>query len=454
MFKFIDFGNLENYDCINMLEELGEKLDHVIRKLKGHGKLSEKNIADTMREIRRVLLEADVNYKVARQFIAGVSEKAVGQSVLKSITPGQQVVKIIYDELTLLMGEKDVPVHISGAMPSVIMLVGLQGSGKTTLAGKLGLYLRKKQKSPLLVAADIYRPAAVQQLKVVGKATGLDTFTLASTSAVEICQKAVEYGRAHMKDVAIIDTAGRLHIDDGMMDELEKIKSAVKPSEILFVADGMTGQDAVNTAKTFLERIDFDGVVLTKMDGDARGGAALSIRSITQKPIKFLSVGEKFDQLETFYPDRMASRILGMGDVVSLVEKAQDNIDTEKAARLEKKLRRQEFTLEDFFDQLQQIKKMGPLQDILTMIPGMRTKALKGLQVDDGALVKVEAIINSMTRHERRRPQIINGSRRKRIAMGSGTTPTDVNRLLNQFTMMKKMIKSMKHGKMSMPFGL
>ncbi|MBN1998644.1 signal recognition particle protein [candidate division KSB1 bacterium] len=437
-----------------MFQELGEKLDQVIRKLKGKGKLSEQNIADTMREIRRVLLEADVNYKVAKQFIADVHAKAIGQAVLKSITPGQQVVKIIYDELTRLMGEKDVPINISNALPSVILLVGLQGSGKTTLAGKLGLFLRKRGKNPFLVAADVYRPAAIQQLKVVGKATGIDTFFLESSDPVEICKKAVVHGRTHMKDVAIIDTAGRLHIDEAMMDELGKIKYAIKPSEVLFVADGMTGQDAVNTAKTFLERIDFDGVVLTKMDGDARGGAALSIRAITQKPIKFLSVGEKFDQLEAFFPDRMASRILGMGDVVTLVEKAQEAIDTENAAKLEKKLRRQEFTLEDFFDQLQQIKKMGPLQDILSMIPGMQNKALKGLKVDDGALVKVEAIINSMTREERRKPQIINGSRRKRIALGSGTTPTDVNRLLNQFTMMKKMIKSMKHGKFSMPFGI
>ncbi len=440
-----------------MFNEISEKFDGVIRKLKGHGKLSEKNISETMREVRRVLLEADVNYKVAKQFIADVQERAIGQEVVKSITPGQQVVKIIHDELTKLMGVKNSQIQFSNKIPGVVMLVGLQGSGKTTFAGKLGMHLRSKSRNPMLVAADIYRPAAIQQLKVVGKATNNTTYSEESKDAVAICKNAVEFARKNIKDTVIIDTAGRLHIDDEMMTELLNIKNAVKPDEILFVADGMTGQDAVNTAKTFLEKLDFDGVVLTKMDGDSRGGAALSIRAVTGKPIKFTSIGEKFDQLEVFYPDRMASRILGMGDIVTLVEKAQDAVDEEKALKLERKLRRQEFTLEDFKDQLQQIKKMGPLQDILAMIPGMQNKALSQVQVDDRALVKVEAIINSMTRDERRRPNVMNGSRRKRVALGSGTSVQDVNRVLKQFETMQKMMKMMnkKGGKMNMgmPFG-
>jgi len=437
-----------------MLQELGDKLDGVLRKLKGQGKLSEKNIADSMRDIRRALLEADVNYKVAKQFIKDVEQRALGREVVKSISPGQMVVKIINDELTKLMGEKDVPVNFN-SMPSVIMLCGLQGSGKTTLAGKLANHFRKKGRNPLLAAADIYRPAAVDQLQVVGKSINVHVHAEESTDAVAIAKNAVSYARQHMMDTVIVDTAGRLHIDEEMMQEVENIKNAVYPDEILFVADAMTGQDAVNTAKAFAERLDFDGVVLTKMDGDARGGAALSIRAVTDKPIKFISVGEKLDQLEPFFPDRLASRILGMGDVVSFVERAQEAIDEEKAAKLEKKLRRQEFTLEDFFDQLQQIKKMGPLQDILSMIPGAQNKAMKNLQVDDTALVRVEAIINSMTVEERRSPQVINGSRRKRIARGSGTSVQDVNRLLNQFTMMRKMMKQMNKGggRMSLPLG-
>jgi len=437
-----------------MLQELGDKLDGVLRKLKGQGKLSEKNIADSMRDIRRALLEADVNYKVAKQFIKDVEQRALGREVVKSISPGQMVVKIINDELTKLMGEKDVPVNFN-SMPSVIVLCGLQGSGKTTLAGKLANHFRKKGRNPLLAAADIYRPAAVDQLQVVGKSINVHVHAEESTDAVAIAKNAVSYARQHMMDTVIVDTAGRLHIDEEMMQEVENIKNAVYPDEILFVADAMTGQDAVNTAKAFAERLDFDGVVLTKMDGDARGGAALSIRAVTDKPIKFISVGEKLDQLEPFFPDRLASRILGMGDVVSFVERAQEAIDEEKAAKLEKKLRRQEFTLEDFFDQLQQIKKMGPLQDILSMIPGAQNKAMKNLQVDDTALVRVEAIINSMTVEERRSPQVINGSRRKRIARGSGTSVQDVNRLLNQFTMMRKMMKQMNKGggRMSLPLG-
>ncbi|MDZ7722780.1 MAG: signal recognition particle protein [candidate division KSB1 bacterium] len=438
-----------------MFQELGDKLDNVFRKLKGHGKLTEKNISDTMREVRRVLLEADVNFKVAKQFINNVRERALGQDVLKSITPAQMVIKIINDELTALMGEKSEPLQLGSRIPACIMLCGLQGSGKTTLAGKLANHLRKKNRNPLLVAADIYRPAAVDQLKIIGEQLNIPVYSEDIKDAVKISTHAAGYARKNMLDTLILDTAGRLHIDDNMMQELEALKKAVKPEEILFVADAMTGQDAVNTANQFLERLDFTGVVLTKLDGDARGGAALSIRAVTEIPIKFVSVGEKLNQLEPFYPERMASRILGMGDVVSLVEKAQDTIDTQEAEKLEKKLRKQQFTLEDFYDQLQQIKKMGPLQDILAMMPGANNKAMKNLNVDDKALVHIEAIINSMTPKERHSPNILNGSRRKRIAVGSGTSVQQVNRLLNQFDMMKKMMKQMNKsgGKMRMPLG-
>lgn len=426
-----------------MFQELTEKFGLVIKKLRGHGIISEKNITETMNEIRRMLLEADVNYKVARQFIANVQEKALGREVLKSITPGQMVVKIIYDELTLLMGEKDVPLAQGSVPPTIIMLVGLQGSGKTTLAGKLAKYLKMRNHLPLLVAADVRRPAAIEQLKIVGGAVKVPVVADIAEDPVEICRQSVSIARKNGNDTVIFDTAGRLHIDTELMEELVKIKNRTTPHEILFVADGMTGQDAVNTAREFLRQLDFSGVVLTKMDGDARGGAALSIRSVTGKPIKFLSVGEKYDQLEKFHPDRMASRILGMGDIVSLVEKAQVAVDEEQALKLEKKLRRQEFTLEDFLDQLQQVKKMGPLEQLLGMIPGAQGKALKGLKVDDSALIHIEAMINSMTKEERQRPGIINGSRRRRIARGSGTSVQDVNRLLNQFSMMQKMIKKM-----------
>jgi signal recognition particle subunit SRP54 len=439
-----------------MFQDLTEKLERVFKKLKGHGKLTEKNISDSLREVRRVLLEADVNYKVAKQFIAEVQAKAVGQEVMRSITPGQQVIKIIHDELVHLLGSKDEALQYSSLPPSVIMLVGLQGSGKTTFAGKLALYLRSKGRNPMLVAADIRRPAAVQQLQIVGKAVGVHVVTNGSKNVVNICKQAIDNARKNGYDTAIIDTAGRLHIDEELMQELADIKESINPTEIIFVADGMTGQDAVNTASTFLAQLDFDSVVLTKMDGDARGGAALSIRAVTDRPIKFIGVGEKYDQLEKFHPDRIASRILGMGDVVTLVEKAQQSIDVETAAKLEKKLRRQEFTLEDFFDQLQQIKKMGPLQDILGMMPGMQSKALKGLQVDERAMTHIEAIINSMTPEERRRPNIINGSRRRRIAFGSGTSIQSVNRLLKQFQMMQKMVKNLSRKGMSgmkIPFG-
>lgn len=426
-----------------MLEDLTTKLESILKKVRGQGKLSDKNIADSLKEIRRALLEADVNYRVAKQFISDVQEKAVGEEVLRSVTPGQQIVKIVYDELVRLMGESHTDIKLAGIPPTIIMLCGLQGSGKTTFSGKLGSFLRKKGRRPMLVAADVYRPAAKTQLEVLGKSLDMPVYSTPSNNALQICKESIKAAREKACDVVILDTAGRLHIDEEMMQELENVKKELKPQEILFVADGMTGQDAVNAAKQFLERLDFDGVVLTKMDGDARGGAALSIRAVTERPIKFMSIGEKLDAIEPFHPERMASRILGMGDVVSLVEKAQETIDFEEAQKLEKKLRKDQFTLEDFYAQLQQIKKMGPLDQLLGMIPGLG-KQLKGVQVDDGAFVQVEAIINSMTPDERRKPQIINGSRRRRIAMGSGTRVQDVNQLLRQFDEMKKMIKRMK----------
>ena len=429
-----------------MFEDLSAKLDLVLKKVKGQGKLTEKNISDSLKEIRRALLEADVNYRVVKQFIESVRQKALGTEVLQSITPGQQIVKIVHDELVRLMGESKTDLKMAGIPPTIIMLAGLQGSGKTTFAGKLANFLRKKGRHPMLVAADVYRPAAKTQLQVLGKSLGIPVYAPEHDQAVRICKEAIGEARKQGCDVLILDTAGRLHIDEAMMQELEEIKKEVRPNEILFVADGMTGQDAVNAASEFLERLDYDGVVLTKMDGDARGGAALSIRAVTGRPIKFLSTGEKLDAIEPFYPDRLASRILGMGDVVSLVEKAQEALDLEKAQKLEKKLRRDEFTLEDFYEQLQQIKKMGPLDQLLGMIPGLG-KQLKNVQVDDRAFVRVEAIINSMTPEERRRPQIINGSRRLRIARGSGTRVQDVNQLLKQFNEMRKMFKRMKNKK-------
>lgn len=438
-----------------MLEDLSSKLESILKKVRGQGKLSEKNIADSLKEIRRALLEADVNYRVVKQFINDVQEKALGEAVLRSVTPGQQIVKIVHDELVRLMGESNTTLKFAGIPPTVIMLCGLQGSGKTTFAGKLGNHLRKKGRHPMLVAADVYRPAAKTQLEVVGKSLNIPVYSTASNDALQICKESIKAAREKSCDILILDTAGRLHIDEEMMQELQAIKRELKPQEILFIADGMTGQDAVNAASQFLERLDYDGVVLTKMDGDARGGAALSIRSVTGRPIKFISIGEKMDALEPFHPERMASRILGMGDVVSLVEKAQENIDLEEAEKLERKLRKDQFNLEDFYAQLQQIKKMGPLEQLLGMIPGVG-KQLQGVQIDDRAFVKVEAIINSMTPKERRKPQILNGSRRKRIAAGSGTRVQDVNQLLRQFEDMKKMIKRMKKMKFGrgMPPGM
>jgi signal recognition particle subunit SRP54 len=428
-----------------MFEDLTIKLEKIFKKLRGRGKLSESNIKDALKEVRRALLEADVNYKVVKEFISQVEEKAIGQEVLRSITPGQQVIKVVHEELIDLLGKTRVEVSFSQKPPTVFMLVGLQGSGKTTACGKLARYYRKKGRFPLLVAADVYRPAAVDQLKILGKSLDLPVFS-SNKDPVKICESSIEQAKKDGRDLVIIDTAGRLHIDEPLMQELLEIKKAISPQEIILVADAMTGQDAVNIAKTFEEKIGLDGTFLTKMDGDARGGAALSIRAVTGKPIKFVGTGEKLDALEMFYPDRMASRILGMGDVVSLVEKAEETISLEEAEKLEKKLRKEAFTLEDFYSQLQQIKSMGPLDSILGMIPGLGGGAMKGLKIDEKAMVRVEAMINSMTKEERLKPHIIDGSRRKRVAKGSGTSVQDVNKLLKQFFMMQKMIKNL--GKM------
>jgi signal recognition particle subunit SRP54 len=430
-----------------MFEELTDRLELVFKKLRGHGKLTEKNINEALKEVRRALLEADVNYKVVKEFIDGIQSRAVGQEVLTSITPGQQVVKIVHDQLIELLGGKTIPLNLSGSPPVSLMLVGLQGSGKTTMAGKLAKFCQNKGKKPLLVAADTYRPAAIEQLEILGKSIDVPVYW-EEKDPVKICSNAVEKASEEFFEWVIIDTAGRLQIDDKLMQELTDIRAAISANEVLLVADAMTGQEAVNVAVEFNNRVGIDGVALTKLDGDARGGAALSIRATVGKPIKVAGVGEKLEALELFHPDRMASRILGMGDVVTLVEKAQETVDLKQAERLERKLRKQEFTLEDFYDQLQQLKKMGPLDSLLEMIPGVSNKALRGLKVDDGAMVKIEAIINSMTIEERRHPHTIDGSRRRRIARGSGSTIQDVNGLLKQFFTMQKMIKNLTKGKM------
>ena len=428
-----------------MFEELSRKLEGVLKKLRGQGKITEVNIAETLREVRRVLLDADVNFKVAKQFIEDVRKKALGQEVLQSITPGQLIVRVIHEELIALLGTSSASIAQAANPPTVILVAGLQGSGKTTFCAKLARYLKEQGRYPLLAAADIYRPAAVDQLVTLGTEIGLPVYHGAGASPVAIARGAVEHARKSARDVVIIDTAGRLHVDEEMMKEVEAIKAAVIPDEILFVVDAMTGQDAVNTARAFNERLNFDGAVLTKMDGDARGGAAISLRATVGKPIKFISTGEKLDALEKFHPDRLASRILGMGDVVTLVEKAQQQFDQEKAVKLEAKLRKSQFTLEDFLEQLQEVKKMGPLSQVLGMLPGMN-RLPAGANVDDTALVRIEAIIRSMTHEERRKPAIINGSRRKRIATGSGTSVQDVNRLMKQYDQMQKMMKTLGKG--------
>ena len=427
-----------------MFEELTGRMEGIVRSLRGQGKLTEKNIDDSLRQVRRALLEADVNFKVARSFIDSVKEKALGQGVLRNLSPGQQMVGVVHRELISLMGEEAAEIAFAEASPTIVMLVGLQGSGKTTATGKLARYFLDAGRRPLLAAADIYRPAAVKQLQVLGEQLGVPVVSLGEGRSPEtICRVAVDRAGREDRDVVLLDTAGRLHVDEEMMEELSGIRGAVHPHEILLVVDGMTGQDAVNVAEAFDRRLDVDGCILTKMDGDARGGAALSIRQITRKPIKFVGVGEKLEALEVFHPERMASRILGMGDVVSLVERAQAAIDVEEARKLEIRLRKQTFDLEDFRSQLQQLGKMGSMQELVEMMPGVNKKALKGMDMDEKALVRMDAILSSMTKQERARPVVINGSRRRRIARGSGTSVQEVNQLLKQYNMMQKMMKQL-----------
>lgn len=433
-----------------MFDNLTDRLNAVFKKLKGHGKLTEKNVQEGLKEVRMALLEADVHYKVVKNFIADIKERALGREVMASLTPGQQIVKIVNEELTELMGGHLTDLNLSGSFPSSIMLVGLQGSGKTTTAGKLAVLLRKKGRKPYLVPADVYRPAAIDQLQKLGQQLSVPVFpSSAEMDPVQICQDARTTAHKEGLDTLLFDTAGRLHMDEALMDELCRIKDAVKPSDILLVADAMTGQDAVNIAQSFNDALDIGGVILTKMDGDARGGAAISIKSITNKPIKFIGVGEKLSDLEPFHPDRMSSRILGMGDVLTMIEKAQAVVDEKKAAELEKKLRKNEFTLEDFRDQMVQIRKMGSLSDLIGMIPGMSTnKHLKNLEVDEKEFIRIEAIINSMTPRERRQHTIIKSHRRKRIAKGSGTKVQDVNKLMKNYSQVLNMIKKINKGGM------
>ncbi len=422
-----------------MFEELSLKLETALKKVRGQGKLTEKNISETLREIRRVLLDADVNYKVAKEFIENVQQKALGKEVISSITPGQLITKIIYDELTQLLGGSNTEIKINATGSTAILIVGLQGSGKTTFSAKLAKKLKDNNRKVLLVAADIYRPAAIEQLKLLGEQVGVPVFSLEEKNARKVAADSISFAKEKGYDTIIVDTAGRLHVDEEMMTEVADIKEIIKPTESLFVVDSMTGQDAVNSAKIFNERVNYDGVVLTKLDGDSRGGAALSVRSVTGKPIKFISNGEKLNELEVFHPDRLASRILGKGDVISLVEKAQESIDELEAEKLEEKLRKNKFDFDDFLKQIKALKKMGSLSSLLGMIPGIGSQ-LRNVKIDDNAFVKVEAIICSMTLEERSAPKILNGSRRKRIAKGSGTTIQDVNRLLKQFGEMQKMM--------------
>ena len=426
-----------------MFENLSDKFERAFKVLKGQGQISEINVAETLKEVRRALLDADVNFKTAKEFSSRIKEKAMGQGVLNSISPGQLLIKITQEELTELMGGQKEGINSTGN-PGIILMSGLQGSGKTTFSGKLGNLLKNKEgKKVLLVACDVYRPAAIDQLHVVGEQIGIEVFSdRENQNPVDIAQKAVNHARSNGFNVVIVDTAGRLAVDEVMMDEIERVKNAIRPTETLFVVDSMTGQDAVNTAKAFNERINFDGVVLTKLDGDTRGGAALSIKSVVNKPIKFIGTGEKMEAIDVFHPDRMADRILGMGDVVSLVERAQEQFDEEQAKKLQKKIQKNQFNFNDFYDQLQQIKKMGNVKDLMGMIPGM-SKALKGVEIEDDAFKNVEAIIQSMTPAEKEKPELLNGSRRKRIARGSGTSVQDVNKLIKQFEDMRKMMKMM-----------
>ncbi|MDA3865789.1 MAG: signal recognition particle protein [Salinivirgaceae bacterium] len=431
-----------------MFDNLTERLESSFKLLKGQGRISEVNIAETLKDVRRALLDADVNFKIAKDFTNDVKEKALGANVLNAVKPGQMMVKLVHDELAELMGGKAVDIDLSNE-PAIILMAGLQGSGKTTFSGKLANYLKtKKGKNPLLVAGDVYRPAAIDQLKVVGEQIGTPVyFENDNKDPVKIAKAAIKEAKSKGHDVVIVDTAGRLAVDEVMMNEIAAIKDAIKPHEILFVVDSMTGQDAVNTAKEFNDRLDFSGVILTKLDGDTRGGAALSIRRVVDKPIKFVGTGEKLDALDVFHPDRMADRILGMGDIVSLVERAQEQFDSEEARKLNKKLAKNQFDFDDFLGQIQQIKKMGNIKDLASMIPGVG-KALKKMDIDDDAFKGIEAIIRSMTPVERQQPNVINGSRRKRIADGSGTNVQEVNRLIKQFAETRKMMKMMSSGKM------
>ena len=426
-----------------MLEDLSLKLNKALKKVTGQGRITESNISDTLREIRRVLLDADVNYKVAKQFIDDVKEKALGKEVLSSVTPGQLITKIMYDELTELMGGRNSELQINASGITVILMVGLQGSGKTTFSGKLAKYLSSKNRKVLLTAADVYRPAAKDQLKTLGKQINVPVFSIdESTDAVKIAFESLDYAKQNGYNTVIVDTAGRLHVDEDLMNEVSSIKEKIKPTETLFVVDSMTGQDAVNSAKAFHDRVDFDGIVLTKLDGDSRGGCALSIKAVVNEPIKFVSQGEKLDSIEIFHPDRLASRILGKGDIISLVEKAQTQFDEKEAEDLEKKLLSNKFDFEDFLKQIRMIKKMGSLKSLIGMIPGVSNQ-IKNADIDDKQLVRVESIIQSMTPKERSNPKILNGSRRKRIALGSGNSIQDVNRLIKQFNEMHKMMKMM-----------
>lgn len=424
-------------------EGLSGRLSEVFKKLKGRGKVKESDIKEVMREVRMALLEADVNYKVAKDFVASVSEKAMGSEVLESLTPAQQIIKIVNDELTELMGSTNARITFSSKIPTVIMMCGLQGAGKTTHCAKLARYFKQSGKRPLLAACDVYRPAAIQQLQIVGEQAGVPVFEMGQGDPVEIARKAVLHARDYGNDILILDTAGRLHIDEELMDELRRIKEVVQPQEILLVIDAMTGQDAVNVAKSFDETLGIDGTILTKLDGDTRGGAALSVRAVTGKPIKFVGTGEKLDNLEPFYPDRMASRILGMGDVLTLIEKAQSTVDEQKAMEMAKKLKEQNFDMNDLLEQMQQIKQMGSLSQVISMFPGAGKISEEETAAGEAQLKKTEAIINSMTKRERERPAIINPSRKRRIAAGSGTKVEDVNRLLKQFEQMQKMMKMM-----------
>ena len=430
-------------------EGLSEKLSAAFKKLRGKGRLSEADVKEAMREIRLALLEADVSYKVVKQFIAQVTEKAVGTDVLEALSPAQMIIKIVNQELTELMGGFSAKLTIASKPPTVVMMVGLQGAGKTTNCAKLaGLMKKQNGKRPLLAACDIYRPAAIQQLQVVGEQLGLPVFQMGQANPVDIAKAAVEHAKQHGNDMVFLDTAGRLHVDEALMDELKNIKAAVDPTEILLVVDAMIGQDAVNAAKAFDDALDIDGVVLTKLDGDARGGAALSIKAVTGKPIKFVGVGEKLDQIEVFHPDRMASRILGMGDVLSLIEKAEQSFDQKKALELQEKLRKNKFTLTDFYEQMAQLKNMGSLTEIAGMLPGVKASDLEGATMDEKLLQRMEAIILSMTPYERENPNVLNSSRKKRIAAGSGTQVVDVNRLLKQFEMLQTMTRQFSGGKL------